>query len=476
MKKGANKLRESDPTHDTTEEPPHRKNLLNYPPGDPWYEQNVTAARLEFHPKLEVSRAKTASESRPEIRSEDASFSESGFRPDKSQQTQSLSGYRDEAHCTYPSRDVEKLVEEQPEVAAGAAAWLDGERQRSPERTERQDPQAQVAANAAEPAAEAKVAPEPKLPPNWRSAKDLMPRPSVNQLSVARNANPSGTFRSGLTPEWVHEWHINMGRRAEMSPRSSHRCTQVKELRKPAERSEPSEMRLETSFWHSLKSIGFTFKAGNWVDFFIDQDGVSKYGLRDDTQKQGGDTVLSRKAGGSFYFDAYEHGRHLKHLIFIAGGIGINPIFSMLQEALHDQHELRSLERITLLYSASTADEMAYSCRESASTGSRGDDQREVAHGFGAGRKPGRSMPWIGTFESRNWMRDETRGIPQSARERRANWEQSSASRPQSAAMPNLGSTTCWRPGEHSLLRNSHTGGVFCSNVPNDLRNRAEQI
>ncbi|CAK8999018.1 unnamed protein product [Durusdinium trenchii] len=45
----------------------HRKNLLNYPPGDPWYEQNVTAARLEFHPKLEVSRAKTASESRREL-------------------------------------------------------------------------------------------------------------------------------------------------------------------------------------------------------------------------------------------------------------------------------------------------------------------------------------------------------------------------------------------------------------------------
>ena len=31
------------------------------------YEQNVTAARLEFHPKLEVSRAKTASESRREL-------------------------------------------------------------------------------------------------------------------------------------------------------------------------------------------------------------------------------------------------------------------------------------------------------------------------------------------------------------------------------------------------------------------------
>lgn len=130
---------------------------------------------------------------------------------------------------------------------------------------------------------------------------------------------------------------------------------------------------------------GFTFKAGNWVDFFIDQDGVSKVGgysmssipsslpeLRlavktsrhppaqwCHTLAQPGKWV-KLKAGGSFYFDAYEHGRHLKHLIFIAGGIGINPIFSMLQEALHDQHELRSLERITLLYSASTADEMAY--------------------------------------------------------------------------------------------------------------------
>ena len=39
------------------------------------------------------------------------------------------------------------------------------------------------------------------------------------------------------------------------------------------------------------------------------------------------------------------------------------------QEALHDQHELRSLERITLLYSASTADEMAYRCQNKVSKG-----------------------------------------------------------------------------------------------------------
>jgi len=28
----------------------HRKNLMNYPPGDEWYEENVTRARLRYHP------------------------------------------------------------------------------------------------------------------------------------------------------------------------------------------------------------------------------------------------------------------------------------------------------------------------------------------------------------------------------------------------------------------------------------------
>eukprot|EP00438_Fugacium_kawagutii_P022600 Skav212138 [mRNA] locus=scaffold1323:262170:262739:- [translate_table: standard] len=65
-------------------------------------------------------------------------------------------------------------------------------------------------------------------------------------------------------------------------------------------------------------------------------------------------------AGGSFYFDAEEQGGNLKHLVLIAGGIGINPIFSMLQEAYFYRQKLSSLEQVTLLYSASEASELAY--------------------------------------------------------------------------------------------------------------------
>ena len=128
----------------------------------------------------------------------------------------------------------------------------------------------------------------------------------------------------------------------------------------------------------------FNFKAGNWVDFFIDQDGVSKVGgysmssipsdlphLRlavkasrhppahwcHTLAKPGKRVKLA--AGGNFYFDAEEH-QHLNHLVLIAGGIGINPLFSMLKEAYFYRDRLPCLERVSLLYSASKSNELAY--------------------------------------------------------------------------------------------------------------------
>ena len=134
----------------------------------------------------------------------------------------------------------------------------------------------------------------------------------------------------------------------------------------------------------SNASNAFSFKAGNWVDFFIDQDGVSKVGgysmssipsdlpqLRlavksskhppaqwcHTLAKPGKRVKLA--AGGSFYFDAEEHGT-LKHLVLIAGGIGINPIFSMLKEAYFYRQKLPCLDRVSLFYSASKPSELAY--------------------------------------------------------------------------------------------------------------------
>ena len=44
----------------------------------------------------------------------------------------------------------------------------------------------------------------------------------------------------------------------------------------------------------------------------------------------------------------------------MAGGIGINPIVSMLLEAKRHQKELKRLETMSLLYSARSEDELAY--------------------------------------------------------------------------------------------------------------------
>ena len=107
------------------------------------------------------------------------------------------------------------------------------------------------------------------------------------------------------------------------------------------------------------------FKAGNWVDFFIDQDGVTAVGgysmcsipselplLRlavkasrhppaawCHARAEPGKRVKVRP-GGSFFFDPAQ-GRGLRNLVLVAGGIGINPLYSILQEVPVDSLEIR---------------------------------------------------------------------------------------------------------------------------------------
>ena len=70
--------------------------------------------------------------------------------------------------------------------------------------------------------------------------------------------------------------------------------------------------------------------------------------------------LVKVRPGGSFSFDPAVEGRGLKNLVLVAGGIGINPLYSILQEALHHQHRLPSLQRVSLLYSVSVFAELAF--------------------------------------------------------------------------------------------------------------------
>jgi len=59
-------------------------------------------------------------------------------------------------------------------------------------------------------------------------------------------------------------------------------------------------------------------------------------------------------AGGKFHWDPELNGPGTEHLLLVAGGIGINPLYSIPQAvSATPAHELPELRHITLLYSAS---------------------------------------------------------------------------------------------------------------------------
>lgn len=135
-----------------------------------------------------------------------------------------------------------------------------------------------------------------------------------------------------------------------------------------------------------VATAGFNFQAGNWVDFFI--DGVSKVGgysmcsvpselprlrlavkrskhppaawCHSEAAQPG--AVVQVKAGGQFSWSHAVEGVGTSHLLLVAGGIGINPLYSILQEALQtsDANAVPGLQRISLLYSAARPSELAF--------------------------------------------------------------------------------------------------------------------
>lgn len=156
----------------------------------------------------------------------------------------------------------------------------------------------------------------------------------------------------------------------------------VAEARVTAVREETPTVR-ELTF--EVLDSEFGFKAGNWVDFFI--DGVAKVGgysmcstpmelprLRLAVKRSAHPpaawchseaavpgVAVHMKAGGQFSWDPALDGPGTSHLLLVAGGIGVNPLYSILQAvAATPREELPELRRVSFLYSASTPSELAY--------------------------------------------------------------------------------------------------------------------
>ena len=126
-----------------------------------------------------------------------------------------------------------------------------------------------------------------------------------------------------------------------------------------------------------LQGQGFSFHPGQWVDLYADVDGERRaagYTLTSSPNTKGsvelsvktGDNPVTRhihekaRVGDTLHIDGGKGGTYYTRemgdrLVFVAAGIGITPIISILRYAdeAGDVHA-------TLLYSASTQDELLY--------------------------------------------------------------------------------------------------------------------
>lgn len=147
-----------------------------------------------------------------------------------------------------------------------------------------------------------------------------------------------------------------------------------------------------------VEDRGFTFQPGQWVDFFVPGlDAVAGFSLCSSPARlpratlavkrsqhpsaawcferaTAGDVVRLR-AGGTFIHRALVDGErgavrlalpHTSHLLLVAGGVGINPFVSILDDLAHAAREAGaekppvSLPRVSLLYSSPTPDEFPF--------------------------------------------------------------------------------------------------------------------
>ena len=133
------------------------------------------------------------------------------------------------------------------------------------------------------------------------------------------------------------------------------------------------------SFRLDLHGREIGFMAGQWVDFFVTLDGAEAVGGYSITSSPADQTAISLAVrrdgsdhpvtnwlhedakvgdeveislGGDFFYEPDEAGS----VVLIAGGIGLTPLMSIVRST----HELAIRTRLTLIYSASTPDELLF--------------------------------------------------------------------------------------------------------------------
>mmetsp|Transcript_2933 Transcript_2933/g.7081 ORF Transcript_2933/g.7081 Transcript_2933/m.7081 type:complete len:279 (+) Transcript_2933:240-1076(+) len=160
----------------------------------------------------------------------------------------------------------------------------------------------------------------------------------------------------------------------------------------------------------------FSFKPGQWVDFFIDGcsviGGYSLCSIASELPKlrlavkrsthppaawchseacRAG-VVVQMKAGGGFFWDSDDAlEKSCEHLVLVSGGIGINPLYSIAQTVVRqDSSKLPNLRRVTLLYSAAKPSELAFrqDLEDLAASDQRFDVEFRVTRNDGAEKEP----------------------------------------------------------------------------------------
>ena len=74
---------------------------------------------------------------------------------------------------------------------------------------------------------------------------------------------------------------------------------------------------------------------------------------------------MAIRAGGDFYYTIDNTDKHSGDLLLLAGGVGINPLYSILQhfQHLHSSHESPNhgcIPKATFMYSARNTDELIF--------------------------------------------------------------------------------------------------------------------